>query len=411
MKILLVNQFFWPDLAATSQLLTDVARRLASDGHEVRVICGKSSYAGPENTERPAVRIIRIPNLSFGHGILQRLSSYTTFLAGALWHGMRMPRQDVILFLTTPPLVGVIGVLIRALRGGRYYIWEMDMYPDIAIDLGLLRPHSPITKLIARAADLSRRRAEGIIVLGECMQKRLIAHGISSERIHVAENWADAGMVVPPNRSATGPITIVYPGNLGLAHDVETVAGVIRRLSGDSRFKFIFVGGGPRAAELQRLCNGTANAEFLAYRNRQALNEILSRAHVGLVTQKQVSVGSLVPSKLYSLLAARLPVLFVGPLDGTVARVIESHQCGWNVQCGDTDGLLSVLESLHADRQDLLNRAQRAHAAFQFRYDVAAGVRRIYESLGINHSVSRPSSRTLYPDDSPDSREIRPCIP
>lgn len=397
MKILLVNQFFWPDLAATSQLLTDLARHLAANGHEVRVICGANSYAGPENTEQPPVRILRIPNLSFSHGTVQRLCSYVTFLAGALWHGLRMPRQDVALFLTTPPLLGLVGVMLRVLRGNRYYVWEMDIYPDIAVDLGYLRRGSAVTRFIAWAADFSRRQAEGVILLGRCMQRRLLEHGIPAERIHIAENWADGSLFFAPKRTATGPITIVYPGNVGLAHDIETIAGAIRRLRGDSRFRFVFVGGGPSSAQLQKLCDqaAAANVEFLPYCNRQALNEILAEAQVGLVTQKQISLGSLVPSKMYALLAAGLPVLFVGPTEATVAQAVERFQCGWHVNCGDTEHLISVLESMHADRRDLLTRGQRAYDAFRSHYDVEAGVRRISACLGIDQTEGELPERNL----------------
>src|ERR1035441_6704412 len=96
MRILLINQFFYPDSAATSQFLTDLARCLAAEGHSVRVICGSSSYAEPDSLNPPAVEIIRTPDLPFGRGLLARTFSYTSFLPGALYRGLLGPRPDLI---------------------------------------------------------------------------------------------------------------------------------------------------------------------------------------------------------------------------------------------------------------------------------------------------------------------------
>src|ERR1017187_659535 len=105
MRILLLNQFFYPDSGATSQLLTDLPRGLAAEGHSVRAICGRSSYAyvEPDSLNPPAVEIIRTPDIPFGRGLVARTFSYTSFLTGALYRGLLGPRPDLILTLTTPP--------------------------------------------------------------------------------------------------------------------------------------------------------------------------------------------------------------------------------------------------------------------------------------------------------------------
>src|ERR1017187_1317040 len=197
MRILLLNQFFYPDAAATSQLLTDLARGLAAEGHCVRAICGHSSYAAPEALNPPPVEIVRTPDFPFGRGLLARACSYTSFLAGALCYSLLGPRPDLILTLTTPPALGVLGSLIKAITGARHFIWEMDVYPDIAVDLDVLNPRSWLTRTLGAAFDISRRRADGIIALGECMRARLIGRGIPESRIQIAENWADGREIYP----------------------------------------------------------------------------------------------------------------------------------------------------------------------------------------------------------------------
>ncbi len=178
-----------------------------------------------------------------------RILSYGSFLAGALVAGFRVGRPDTVVTLTTPPLTSVFGRMLKLSRGCRHFIWEMDVYPDIAVDLGALSPRSLLTCLIGALADWSRRNADGIIVLGEEMKARLIARDIPAHKIHVAENWAD-GTEITPLPFPSGPLVVHYSGNFGLAHDTDTISAAIQLYANDSRFQFVFAGGGiPPAAD------------------------------------------------------------------------------------------------------------------------------------------------------------------
>jgi len=138
MRILFLNQFFWPDTAATGQLLSDVADHLVSSGETVDVICGSAPYGGSNGSPHPLVGVTRVATSSYAGNPAGRIASYLTFLIGALWHGIRCPAPDVVVTLTTPPLISLVGLAIQKLRGARHVIWEMDVYPDIAVDLGVL---------------------------------------------------------------------------------------------------------------------------------------------------------------------------------------------------------------------------------------------------------------------------------
>ena len=111
MKILLLNQFFWPDSSATSQLLTDLARSLAAEGHDVTAISsGAGGYALTDTPAgAPAVRSLRVKAMPFGRATIGRLLSYASFYVTAAWRELSLPRQDVVLTLTTPPLLPLLG--------------------------------------------------------------------------------------------------------------------------------------------------------------------------------------------------------------------------------------------------------------------------------------------------------------
>jgi len=393
MRILLLNQFFYPDSAATSQLLADLARCLASQGHSVRVICGSSSYAEPDSLNAPAVEIARTPDLPFGRALLARTFSYTSLCAGALYLGLLGPRPDLILTLTTPPSLSVIGSLLKTVFRARHFIWEMDLYPDIAVDLDVPHPRSWFTRLMGASFDEARRRADGIIVLGEDMKARLIARGIPEHKIHVAENWAD-GREIVPLPFPSGPLVIHYSGNLGLAHDIETIMGALVHFAGDPRVRFTFAGGGPRRAHLESFCRdrNLRNVAFEPYSSRAALGQSLGSGHIGLVTQLPETCGSVVPSKTYGIMAAGRPVLCIGPRGATPAAIIQKHRCGWQIDPGDVPALIALFEHLSENRSLIRETRARARQAFDQNYDLPIGVARIAAILGIQNLTSQLSA-------------------
>jgi glycosyltransferase involved in cell wall biosynthesis len=389
-QILLINQFFWPDLAATSQLLTDLVSHMADQGHDVTVICARHSYAGADCTQRPPVKIVRVPDLPFARGRLARPLSYLSFLLLSAWRAVCQPKQDIVITMTTPPLLGVVGYLVQKLRGAKHYIWEMDLYPDAAVGLQVLSAESPLTRTIAFIADFVRRRASATIVLGECMRARVIAHGIAPERVLIAENWADGTLLHPRPRAARREMTIIYPGNLGLAHDTETFATAMRALKSNSAIRWQFVGGGARSEAIRRACEAdeVSTANFLPYCSRDRLNELLAQADIGLVTQTDASLGSVVPSKAYSLMAAGLPILFIGPAESTVAAMIRRFRCGWELRCGDSAQLVDLLETLERNREWIAEAGARARQAFLEHYDKPVGVQRVCSLIGIGQAQS-----------------------
>ena len=385
MKILLLNQFFWPDAAPTAQLLGDVARDLAERGHEVTVLCGSSAYSAGKSAEpAPPVNIVRTPAAPFAHGRIAKLLSYASFFAGALIRTLRMSRPDVVLCLTTPPFLAVLGWLIRKLRGARYYIWEMDLYPEVAVDLGFLKPKSGLTRALLAMSRAVRSHADGVIALGPCMRERLIRSGVPEHKIFVAENWAHSSGARGELPAAELPLEILYAGNLGLAHDVDTISAAMLRLKSDRRFHFQFAGGGPRRAALERFCrdNEIDSLSFHSYLEPGEFYRNLSACALGLVTQSEACFGSVVPSKVYGLMAASRPILYIGPRDTTPGRIVRAFRCGWQVDCGDVDSVVNLLWLLAAQPDALSAAGARGRKAFLENYDVLIGVARLAAILG-----------------------------
>jgi glycosyltransferase involved in cell wall biosynthesis len=384
MRVLLINQFFYPDAAATGQLATDLGRALAGCGVRVDAICAASRYAGADAADPPPINIHRVPALPFARGAAGRVFSYASFYAGALWRAWRVPRPDVVVTLTTPPLLGLLGTLLKRTRGAAHCMWEMDLYPEVAVDLGALRGNSPLTRALRSLAGLSRRRADRVIALGECMRRRLIDAGCPAEKIQVIENWAD-GAEIQPLPFPDGPFTVLYSGNFGRAHDVETIRGAVEGLANRAGLRFLFAGGGVHHKTLETMCRerGIANAEFRDYAPRHGLAESLGQGHVGLVSQREETLGSVVMSKTYGLMAAGRGVIFVGPRGSTTAGIVERHGCGWRIDAGDTPALTRLLEGLSSEPELAREAGRRARRAFLEHYDRSVAVARFRRALGV----------------------------
>lgn len=396
MRILFINQFFWPDSSATSQQLTDLVGALASRGVDVSVLCGDGGYAAAAGSTPPPAEVHRVRALPFARSRVGRMVSYLSFYVTAFARALTVRRADLVVSMTTPPLISVLGAALKLLRGSRHYIWEQDLYPEIAVDLHYLKAGGLTHRITGAIADAVRRQADGIIVLGPCMRDRLIARGVSAGKIHIAEHWASSTAIRPMARPGDpGDLVVLYSGNLGMAHDLETIQGAIANLRHEPRIRFLFAGTGDKRQVLADFCQkeGIGSVEFRPFVARDRLSEGLAAGDIGLVTQRDASCGAVVPSKAYGILAAGRPLLFIGPAQATPALLIARHSCGWRVDCGDVQGATELLQFL-ADHPEAVKAAGlRAREALVHFYDLPQSVNRIADILGAGSPASTVASQ------------------
>ena len=394
MKILFLNQFFWPDSSATSQQLTDLATGLAARGHHVSVLCGDAGHIPAPAAEAPkGVHILRASTIPYTRGKFRRMLSYLSFHVTALLRGLFAPRADVVVSFTTPPLIALTGTAIKLVRGSRHFVYEHDLYPDVAVDLNYLKPNGILDRLIGGIADFSRHHADGVIALGECMRDRLIARGIPAERVSLAPDWANASKITPmPRPGDPAETVLLYSGNLGLAHDLDTLTGAMLALKTDTRFRFVFVGSANKREDLTSFVesNDLNSVEFRSFVPRDKLSEGLAIGDIGLVTQHNVCCGSVVPSKVYGILAAGRPVLFIGPRAATPALIVARHKCGWQIDPGDVDGLTQLLLHLAENPAQVQRAGIRARQALVVCYDLPQSVERVEALLEPATAAAEP---------------------
>jgi len=195
MRILLINQFYRPDTAATGQLLADLAEELTVQGHDVHVICSRRRYGGghdayPKNETVNGVNIHRTGATGFGRSMVAgRLLDWSSFYLLAMWRAFRLPKMDVCIALTTPPFISLIGVILRRTRGTKLIVWAMDLYPEATVALDVLTKRSILYRLLASISRSIYKSSSGIISLGEVMTQRLVEAGAPDDKITVVHNW------------------------------------------------------------------------------------------------------------------------------------------------------------------------------------------------------------------------------
>ncbi|MCE2881366.1 MAG: glycosyltransferase family 4 protein [Planctomycetaceae bacterium] len=380
MRVLLINQTFHPDVAATAQHGWDLARHLVKHGHEVSAIASRSIYgqaggALPAYEKIDGVEIHRVGRSLFGKaGTAGRAIDFALFYVLAAAKAMSIERHQVSVCFTTPPFISLLGLALRALRGTKLVYWVMDLYPDVPVATGMMRQDAPLTRVLERLNRLALRRADATVVLGRCMEDRVRAKGVAGANIVRINVWSDAEELSPVARADNsyrrawnvGDRTLVmYSGNFGIGHDVRTFADGAKLLAARGDVMFAFVGGGKRKKELvdAMKAHGLTNFVEADYQPRERLGELLSAADVHLASMIPGWEGVMVPSKLYGTLGAARPVIWVGSESTEVARVLHEERCGLVVTPGDAEGFAAAVRTLADDaalRADMGARARRS---------------------------------------------------
>ena len=396
-RLLLVNQHYFPDVASTGQHLTDLAEHLAREGYAVEVLTGRGRYiAGrmdvPEREVRNGVSIRRLRTTSFGRGSnLGRIVDYLSFYLRVLATLLFERRRDGVLFLTTPPLLSFLGAIARVVRRQRYGIWSMDLHPDAEIASGMIRGDSVVARLLEWANATGYRKADFVIDLGRYMKARIVAKGVAPERTHTVHVWSAKEEISPVPREENPLIdelglrdkfVVMYSGNAGVVHDFRDICGAMRQLKDDPRIYFLFVGDGPRRAEIEEFARAHAsrNFQYRGYFGREQLRYSLSLADVHLISLREPFVGISVPGKLYGIMASGRPALFVGPKACESVETIIESACGAVADPEAGDAVGKMIETLRVWQRDpVLVQAlgSNAREAFERTFERDFGCRAI----------------------------------
>ena len=404
MNISVFNQYFFPDTAATAQLLTDLCVGLGKT-HEVSVICGAPSYnpSEPRQVKAPfksevfsGVKVTRVGSTTFTRAKMTgRLSNYLTYLALAPLAGRCNSKAQVALALTDPPPVGILAWCAARLQNIPM-VWSIrDLHPDIGVQLGKINNRALIA-LIASTTRFVLKRADRIIVLGETMRQRVISKGAPPARVVVIPDWADTDAIVPKlkdnsvsrRRGLNDKFTVMYSGNIGLSQGLETFIETAYYLREHQDIRFVLVGDGAGKPKLEQLVEekGLSNVRFFPYESKALLSESFACGDVHLVPLRRGLAGYIVPSKVYAVMASGRPFIAAVEDDCELVSMASEYGSGVVVPPDEPHPLVSTILELKQDPDRVLAMGQRAREAAVSQFSRRIGVER-YDAL-LNKVVS-----------------------
>jgi colanic acid biosynthesis glycosyl transferase WcaI len=399
MRILILNQFFYPDHSATSQLMTDLAEGLIDRGFDVTALASRGRYNGgaklPHRESHRGVKIERAWATSLGKGNLAcRLCDYLSFYIGAAVKLLLLPRHDIVMALTTPPLIGMVAVVICRLKRAALISLVQDVYPDVAIALGALHREGLLSRLLEGLNRRMLTSSTRIIVLGECMRDRIAAKvgPVTSHRIDVIHNWADGSVIKPLEASKNSFVAqngyqdrflVMFSGNLGQVNDFQTLIESAALLRDRADILLVFIGEGAKKDEIADFArrNNLTNVRMLPYQPRELLPQSLAAGHACVVTLAEGLAGLSVPSKAYAIMAAGRPILFVGDSASAIAKIVEEARAGAVVSSGDSRRVSQLITNWADNRAEVELLGGNARAVFEKRFDRRIAIDAYVESF------------------------------
>jgi glycosyltransferase involved in cell wall biosynthesis len=372
-RILVLNQYYWPGVEATAQLLAQLCEALARD-YDVTVVTGHlHGHELPDEEARTGVRIVRVRSTTYERSQLpHRAANYGSYLGESIRTALRGERPDLVLCMTDPPVVGDIGLVVARRFDVPLLVISQDVFPEIAERVKRLE-HPLVLGALRKLVGLYLRRADRVVAIGETMKLRLVHKGAREGRIEVIPNWVDTTEIQPhPRRNAWSAarglddeLVVMHSGNIGHAQDLDTLVRAATFLRDLDRLRIMVIGFGARHGELTRLAQRlevTRAVHFLDYQPREQLPLSLATGDLHYVGLAQGLSGFVVPSRLYGILAAGRPVLVSADADSEIVRIVEEVGCGIVVPPGRPERVASVIRDVAEGRLSLVGMGDLGRA-------------------------------------------------
>lgn len=407
-RLSILTQFFPPDYAPTGQLMAELAQSLSRQGVKVQIFAGQPGYAY-ERSLAPQREVIngvtvrrtrtarlwpqRIRGRAVG-GLLYCLRSMIKLL-----HPAR--RGDLLLVTTEPPYLPVLAYLMHCLFKQPYLCVVYDLYPEVAVALGVVPQHSGLVRLWNWLNCRTWRHAQAIVVLTQTMRQRILDRcPEAADKISVIHNWADPETIYPRPKAdnwfahqhgLNQVFTVLYSGNMGRCHDLDTIMATAEALRHDP-VQFVFVGAGAKrhVCLAQAAAAGLTNCLFLPYQAKVDLPYSLTACDLSLVSLVPGVEGLVAPSKLYSSLATGRPIAAICEAHSYLRSLLTEGDCGRAFVNGDSAGLVRFIRTLIANPALAEQMGDRGRSYMQQKFTPEQGARRYFEV--VNACIGTPAT-------------------
>lgn len=380
-EIAIISQYFYPSLASTAQLMTDLASGLSKEGYRVKVFTGcKLSDIEPEFLQQVEVRR-SLSLFSREHTILAKITSSLFFIIGAfLYIIFNVNKNTPLLIASNPPYAGVLGICFKLIKGGNYYFLLQDIFPESAVLSKIIQPNSREFKFFSYLIYLTCKYSKYTIVLSSSM-KKYIEHKYlelkDKQNIKIIENWAIEDIEITEKEKNKFAIeqgfnknfTVLYSGNIGRLHDIESIASAAKLLS-DRPIQFVFIGDGPKKQLLEDYIqkHQLNNISLLPFQPRENLSLSLTACDISLISLVEGAEQIIAPCKLYGILAAGRAIVSISSLGSYLDHLITENHCGCNCPPNNPQQLATIINELAADPTKVNLMGKKARQLYEEKY-------------------------------------------
>ncbi len=376
------TNYFYPEVATTGQILTELAEGLSST-FDVTVVCEVPSYAQKledryktqryyfEEYKGMKVVRVRVPEVN-KHSKLSRVKYILSYFFNCIGATFKLGKFDLVFTVTQPPILGgILGMIGKYLTKGKLMYQIMDFNPEQTIAVNYAG-----NKLVLGAMmwwdKLSCKKSDVVVTLGRDMQETLINRfkGKNVPNNIVINNWIDEQAIHPlpmenervlafrKKYGLEGKFVIMTSGNIGLYYDFENILKIMGEFKDNKDIAFVFVGDGLVKPKLQEYAkeNMLENVVFIPFQEKKDLIYSLNAADVHIVTNAKKVKGVSVPSKIYGILAVNKPIWGILERGSEAWRIIEDSNCGVLIEAGDYDGMRTSLAGIIKEKDEFVNQ-------------------------------------------------------
>lgn len=384
-NIRILSQYFYPDVASTGQLLTELAIGLEEKGVNVNVLTAKPTYAGkldaPKKEKYKSVNIRRLRAFRMNKNSKKgQIFNSISFFIRAFIYLLFSSSKSPLLIVSNPPFLPMMGYFIYKLRRIKYIILIHDVFPEKAIKLNYITEGSFLAKFWKYWDKKSLDNASSVIVISETMKNNLVGKFINyglrnSEKVTVIHNWANEDFIKPINNddniflkehSLLDKFIVLYSGNLGASYELEIIINAAKKTLNDDIF-YLFIGDGVKKQKLQKMTsdNSLNNVKFLPYQKKEMLPFSLTAASVSIVTYEKIMEGLLMPSKLYTTLASGRAVIAFCEDGSEVSNIVSSAGCGFSVDTSNVENFIEKVVFLKNNPEERCQMGKNARDYFE----------------------------------------------
>ena len=390
-KILVIEQNFYPEVAAAGQLLLDLCEDLTGAGYQVKVITGnpKELFQKKIKTSKRenyrGVEIIRLKSTALSkYNVAGRVINYLTFHLSIFFHIIFSKRPDLVLVLSNPPLISLHGLILKIFKKCKVIYNVQDLFPDLAVELGKLR-NKPFIFILKTLSKYIIRKMDKVIVVGEYMERKIredVLKDIEADHIVTIHNWADGEKIKVIDKKdiyfkkdwgLEDKFIILYSGNIGYLHEFDTIISAAEDIQnkGYKDIVFVFIGEGIKKEYIRKKAEekGLDNILFFPYQPRDKLTYSLGSADISLVTLEEGFEGMVVPSKIYGILASGRPVIGVAGKESEITEIIREGECGRVVKIGDYMTLSEAIIEHYKNPQMCIKEGMSGRRYFEKNFD------------------------------------------